>query len=111
LEEAAGGEGGERESTDRRPTSISQSASSALAKRMRISEALEELRVPLSPSFPGRGGGDASQISNSTSGSGTPGGGSMVSGGGGGGGGRPTSVQRQQQRQEQQRGSGDDRRG
>ncbi len=32
-----------------RPTSLNQSASSALAKRLKISEALEDLRVPLSP--------------------------------------------------------------
>jgi len=120
ADSAAAEEG--RQSNDRRPTSMNQSASSlssALAKRMRISEALEDLRVPLSPSFPQQGGGDALQVSSSTSGSGTPGGGSFVSGGGGGGGGRPMSVQRQQQRreqqrrdqqQQQQRGSGDDRR-
>ena len=52
---------------------MSQSATSvsaALAKRMRISEALEDLQVPLSPLFPGGKGGEVVHRSGSTSGSG-----------------------------------------
>lgn len=68
-----GGGGGGGGGTDPQRLSISQSATSvstALAKRMRISEALEDLRVPLSPLFPGGKEGEAVRRSGSTNGSG-----------------------------------------